>query len=194
MAMAWIWTIMVAFSVAYGLFSGQIDAVGAAAIDGAAAAVKLCIGICGVTCLWSGVMEIMRRSGISRGLARLFRPLLYKLYPDSAGNSDTMEAISANVSANLLGLGNAATPLGIRAATLMARGRSGIASNDLCMLVVMNTASIQLIPATVAGVRTSGRVGCAFRHPSCRMDHLRRLRNRRHPCRQTAEQTAEELN
>lgn len=162
MAMAWIWTIMVVFSVVYGLFAGRIDAVGAAAIDGAAAAVKLCIGICGVTCLWSGVMEIMRRSGIARGLARLFRPLLSRLYPNSSRDRDTMEAISANVSANLLGLGNAATPLGIRAATLMAKGGSGTASNDLCMLVVMNTASIQLIPATVASVRAAAGAASPF--------------------------------
>ncbi|SHI15964.1 spore maturation protein A [Sporobacter termitidis DSM 10068] len=156
MALAWIWTIMVAFSVVFGLLSGNIDAVGKAALDGAGAAVKLCIGICGVTCLWTGVMEVMRRSGLAGGLKTLFLPLLRRLFPDSSNNKDAMEAVSANVSANLLGLGNAATPLGIKAATEMARkAEGGVATDDLCMLVVINTASIQLIPATVAALRAA---------------------------------------
>jgi len=101
-------------------------------------------------------MEIMRRGGIAAKLSRLFLPLLSRLFPASRRDSETMEALSANVSANLLGLGNAATPLGIRAAAGMAKlSKSGAASDDLCMLVVLNTASIQLIPATVAAVRAS---------------------------------------
>jgi spore maturation protein A len=156
MAMAWIWTIMIVFSVIYGIFSGNIDAVGAAALNGAGAAVQLCIGICGVTCLWTGIMEIMRRAGISSRLKSLFQPILCLIFPGSRKNEEAMEAVSANVSANLLGLGNAATPLGIRAAAAMAKAaRGGTASDDLCMLVVLNTASIQLIPATVAAVRAS---------------------------------------
>jgi spore maturation protein A len=156
MAMAWIWTIMIVFSVIYGIFSGNIDAVGAAALNGAGAAVQLCIGICGVTCLWTGVMEIMRRAGISSKLKSLFLPILSLIFPGSRKNEEAMEALSANVSANMLGLGNAATPLGIRAAAAMAKAtRGGIASDDLCMLVVLNSASIQLIPATVAALRAS---------------------------------------
>ena len=156
MAMAWIWTAMVAFSVIYGLISGNIAAVSKAAVDGAGAAVTLGIGICGVTCLWSGVMEIMRRGGIAKKLSGLFLPLLSRIFPSSRRDGETMEALSANVSANLLGLGNAATPLGIRAAAGMAKlSKSGVAGDDLCMLVVLNTASIQLIPATVAAVRAS---------------------------------------
>ncbi len=163
MALAWIWTIMVIFSVIYGLISGNIDAVGTAAFDGAGAAVTLCIGICGVTCLWTGVMEIMRRSGISNRLKMLFLPVLALLFPSSHKNKDAMEAVSANVSANLLGLGNAATPLGIRAASEMAKvSRNGVATDDLCMLVVINTASIQLIPATVAAVRAAAGAANPF--------------------------------
>ena len=154
MAMAWIWTGMVAFSIIYGMISGNIGAVGTAALEGADAAVRLCIGICGVTCLWSGVMEVMRRAGLAAKLARLFRPVLARLFPQARKNEDAMEALSANVSANMLGLGNAATPLGIRAAAEIAKmSRGGTASDDLCMLVVLNSASIQLIPATVAAVR-----------------------------------------
>lgn len=163
MALAWIWTIMIVCSVIFGLLSGNIDAVGKAALDGAGAAVTLCIGICGVTCLWTGVMEVMRRSGISGSLKTLFLPVLSLLFPSSKRNKDAMEAISANVSANLLGLGNAATPLGIRAASEMAKlSRNGTATDDLCMLVIINTASIQLIPATVAAVRAAAGAANPF--------------------------------
>lgn len=163
MTLAWIWTIMIVMSVVYGLLSGNIDAVGKAAVEGAGAAVKLCIGICGVTCLWTGVMEIMRRSGISGGLKSLFLPILSMIFPGAKKNKEAMEAISANVSANLLGLGNAATPLGIRAASEMAKvAHGGTATDDLCMLVIINTASIQLIPATVAALRAAAGAAKPF--------------------------------
>jgi len=153
MAMAWIWTGMVALSLLFGLVNGSVSQVANAAMEGAGAAVTLCLALAGVICLWSGVMEVIRRGGLAAKLARLLRPALIRLFPDNRDNQEAMEALSANVSANLLGLGNAATPLGIRAAAAMKRGP--IATNDLCMLVVLNTASIQLIPATVAGVRAA---------------------------------------
>ena len=113
----------------------------------------------GALCLWSGVMTVMERGGLTRGLARLFRPLLRRILPRASRDADTLAAVSANVSANLLGLGNAATPLGIRAAQRMATGCGGTASDELCRLVVLNTASIQLLPTTVAAVRSAQ--GCA---------------------------------
>lgn len=162
MAMAWIWTGMIAASVAYGIFNGTIGAVGNAALEGAAAAVELCLNMAGVMCLWSGVMSIMKASGLMGALSRLFRPLLSRLLPRACKDPDTLAALSGNVSANLLGLGNAATPLGIRAARRMAAGCGGIASNELCTLVVLNTASIQLLPTTVAGVRSALGAESAF--------------------------------
>ena len=150
--MAAIWTGMVVVSILYGLASGTGPAVAAAAMEGAAAAVELCLSMAGVLCLWMGVMEVMRRSGLSEGLSRL-------LYPEFSNNQAVMDSISANTSANLLGLGNAATPLGIQAARQMSRRTPGVASDALCMLVVCNTASIQLIPTTVAGVRLAA--GCS---------------------------------
>ena len=158
MAMAAIWTGMVVISILCGLATGNGPAVGAAALEGAGAAVDLCLAMAGVLCLWMGVMEIMRRSGLSAGLSRLLRPLLRRLYPEFARDREVMDCISANVSANLLGLGNAATPLGIQAAQKMSRRRPGVACDGMCMLVVCNTASIQLIPTTVAGVRLAA--GC----------------------------------
>ena len=162
MAMAWIWTGMIAASVLYGLINGTIGAVGNAAMAGAAAAVDLCLSMAGIMCLWSGVMSIMKASGLMDGLSRLFRPVLGRLLPRACQDPDTLAALSGNVSANLLGLGNAATPLGIRAARRMAQGCGGRASNELCTLVVLNTASIQLLPTTVAGVRAALGAESAF--------------------------------
>ena len=158
MTMAWIWTGMAVLSILCGLATGRGDLVAAAAVEGAQAAVELCVSIAGMLCLLTGVMEIMRRSGLADGLSRLLRPVLRRLYPDFARDRAVMDSISANVSANLLGLGNAATPLGIQAARLMSRRSPGRASDSLCMLVVCNTASIQLIPTTVASVRLAA--GC----------------------------------
>ena len=157
--MSVIWTGMVSVSVLYGLWAGNGSAVAAGAVEGAAAAVELCLTMAGVMCLWMGVMEVMKRSGLAESLSRLLRPILRRLYPDFRRDRETMDAVSANVSANLLGLGNAATPLGIQAARRMARKTPGVASDSLCMLVVCNTASIQLIPTTVASVRLAA--GCA---------------------------------
>lgn len=155
MAMAWIWTGMVVVSVGYGIYAGTIDAVGAAAMEGAAAAVELCLSMAGIMCLWNGVMSVMRSCGLTESLSRLFRPVLGRLLPNACRDEETLSALSGNVSANLLGLGNAATPLGIKAAQRMAVGCGGRASDELCLLVVLNTASIQLLPTTVAGVRSA---------------------------------------
>ena len=155
MAMTWVWTGMVVLSVGYGILTGTVSAVGNAAMEGAAAAVELCLNMAGVICLWSGIMAVMKASGLSDELSRLFRPVLSRLLPRASRDSETLAALSGNVSANLLGLGNAATPLGIRAARYMARGCDGRASDELCLLVVLNTASIQLLPTTVAGVRSA---------------------------------------
>ena len=136
MAMSVIWTGMVVLSVLYGLWAGNGPAVAAAAVEGAAAAVELCITMAGVMCLWMGVMEVMKRSGLAELLSRLLRPVLCRLYPDCKRDKETMDAISANVSANLLGLGNAATPLGIQAARRLAAKSPGVASDSLCMLEI----------------------------------------------------------
>lgn len=155
MAMTWVWTGMVVLSLLFGLATGRLDAVAAAALEGAGSAVELSIAMAGTLCLWSGVMEILNVCGLSAGLARAFRPLLLRLLPRASRDPETLAAVSANVSANLLGLGNAATPLGIQAARRMAQGCDGIASDELCLLVVLNTASIQLLPATIASLRAA---------------------------------------
>ena len=162
MAMTWIWCGMVVLSLIFGILTGQMDAVADAAMEGAASAVDLGISMAGILCLWSGVMEIMNACGLSAGLARIFRPLLRRLLPQASRDQETLAALSANMSANLLGLGNAATPLGIRAARRMARGCGGVASDDLCLLVVLNPASIQLLPTTIASVRSASGAQAPF--------------------------------
>ncbi len=149
MAMSWVWTGMVALSLVFGIATGNLDAVASAAMEGAGSAVELGLAMAGVLCLWLGVMEVMDACGISGALAKAFRPLLRRLLPEASRDGETLAAVSANVSANLLGLGNAATPLGIRAARRM---------DELCVLVVLNTASIQLLPATIASLRAA--MGC----------------------------------
>ncbi len=159
MAMAFLWTGMVLLSIVCGLLTGNGPAVAAAALEGAAAAVELCLSMAGVLCLWMGVMETMKRTGLAGKLAWLLGPILRRLFPEYARDKPVMEAVSANFSANLLGLGNAATPLGLEAARQMSRRGGGVAGDGLCMLVVCNTASIQLIPTTVASLRLAR--GCA---------------------------------
>lgn len=155
MAMSWLWAGMVALSVLCGAVNGRMAQVSAAALEGAGAAVELCLGMLGSVCLWMGVMELMERCGLADGLAAALRPVLRRLLPKASADVQTLGALSANVSANLLGLGNAATPLGIRAARRMARDCHGVAHDELCRLVVLNTASIQLLPTTVAGIRAA---------------------------------------
>lgn len=159
MTMTVIWTGMIMVSILCGLATGHGPAVAAAAVEGTSAAVLLALSIAGMLCLWTGVMEVMRQSGLADKLSWLLAPILRRLFPQAAKDRDAMDSISANVSANLLGLGSATTPLGLEAARRLARSSPGVASDSLCMLVVCNTASIQLIPTTVASVRAAQ--GCA---------------------------------
>jgi spore maturation protein A len=151
------------FSVIFACCSGNLDALTPAAIEGAGAAVTLCLSLAGMICFWQAIMELMRRSGLSDGLSRLLLPILRRLFPSAVNDRETLQALSANVSANLLGLGNAATPAGIRAAKGLQRlSGAAAASNELCLLVVINTASIQLIPATVAALRAAQGAAAPF--------------------------------
>ena len=159
MAMSVIWTVMVAGAILCGAATGRLTEVTSAALEGASAGVELAVTLAGGLGLWMGLMEVLRRSGAAAALSRLLGPVLRRLYPEFADNGPVMDAVSTNVSANLLGLGNAATPSGLEAARLMAAQSPGTASDSLCMLVVCNTASIQLIPTTVASLRAAA--GCA---------------------------------
>lgn len=156
MLMGIIWTGMILVSILYSCAVGTAAAVGDAAIKGAEEAVRLCLNIGGIMCLWCAVMELMRECKIAEALAGALKPILRLLFPEGAKHESILEPLSANVGANLLGLGNAATPMGIQAAKGMAAlGKKGEATNELCRLVVLNTASIQLLPTTVAAIRAA---------------------------------------
>ena len=159
MVMSWIFTGIVAISVVFAFLLGRGSQLAAAVPQGAQAGITLVISMAGSVCLWTGVGKLMEKAGFTAFLAQLLRPLLIKIFPSSKTDPHLAGSLSANICANLLGLGNAATPMGIQAAQLLAAHRGdGIAGNELCRLIVLNTASIQLIPATVAAVRTS--LGC----------------------------------
>ncbi len=159
MVMSWIWTGLVAISLVAAIVLGNGPALSAAVQKGAQAGITLAMSMAGSICVWSGVGKLMEKAGLTRMLSKLLRPLLGRLFPSTKTDPVLENHLSANVCANFLGLGNAATPMGILAAQRMAHGRNGIASDELCKLIVLNTASIQLIPANVAAVRSS--LGCA---------------------------------
>ena len=152
-----LWCCVVGVSVLFGLLGGTLDAVSAAALSGAASAVTLCLSMAGALCLWTGVMEVMERSGLAAKLARLFRPPLRRFLPQASRDTETMAAVSANVSANLLGLGNAATPMGINAVRTMRplENAPTKASPNMIMLVVLSATSLQIFPSTVVGLRAA---------------------------------------
>lgn len=157
MVMSYIWTGLVGISIICALITGNGAAISAAAVQGAQNGASLGISIAGALCLWSGVGRLMEAAGITDTLAKWMRPLLGFLFPSSRKDEQLAGSLSANFCANLLGLGNAATPPGIAAAKRLAKGRE-IANRELCRLVVLNTASIQLIPTSVAAVRSA--LGC----------------------------------
>jgi len=159
LVMSWIFTGIVAISIVAALILGRGSQLAAAVPQGAQAGVTLAISMAGAICLWSGVGKLMEKAGFTAFLSRVLKPFLARVFPTTRKDPVLAGTLSANICANFLGLGNAATPMGIQAAKRLARkAKDGIASNELCRLIVLNTASIQLIPATVAAVRVS--LGC----------------------------------
>lgn len=156
MIMSWIWTFFLLVSLLFSFLTRQSAALAAAVLQGAQAGVELAISMAGAICLWAGVGHLMEHIGITQKLSRLLMPVLGRLFPSAQRDQALACDLSANVCANLLGLGNAATPMGISAAKRLSHGST--AGNELCRLIVLNTASIQLIPANVAALRTS--LGC----------------------------------
>ena len=153
MVMSWVWTGMLLLSCAAALLSGSGASLAAAIPKGAQAGLELAASLAGSVCLWCGVGKLMEKAGLTSLLARLFSPMLGRIFPSFREDPVLAGYLSSNVCANFLGLGNAATPLGIQAAQRLTRG-SDTANDELCRLIVLNTASIQLIPANVAAIRS----------------------------------------
>ncbi len=163
MVMSWIFTGLVLASILFAALSGRGSAVSGAALEGAQAGVNLAVSIAGSLCLWSGVGKLMEKVGITNLLSRLLSPLLGALFPKTKKDGALAGSLSANVCANFLGLGNAATPMGIDAAKrLRDPAHPDLATDEMCRLIVLNTASIQLIPTNVAAVRSALGCGSPF--------------------------------
>lgn len=153
--MNYIWPCLILISVLFGLLNGRTAEVSDAFFSGAADAVQLFLTLLGMIALWSGIMKIADHIGLTKALSRLFSPVLKRLFPGVEEDSPASRSISMNVAANMLGLGNAALPLGLAAMKEMQKKNinKSVATNDMVTFVVMNTASVQLIPTTVAVLR-----------------------------------------
>ena len=146
---------MLIFSVVSAAFGGNMEALSAAALSGCGEAVTLVISLTGMLCLWCGLMKIAQQCRLTEAVARLFRPLTRLLFPELPAGGPALQAICMNLSANLLGLGSAATPLGLAAMQELQKlnRQKDTASNAMVTFVVLNTASLQLIPTTCAVLR-----------------------------------------
>ena len=153
----YIWSVLVIAAVVCAVVFGNTQALSDAVINSGAAAVELIMTMAGVMCLWSGIMKIAQESGFTRLMARLFAPVLRLLFPGLDSNSAAFGSITMNVSANLLGLGNTATPFGLKAMRELheLNGGSDTASDAMIVFVVMNTASMQLLPTMLGTLRQS---------------------------------------
>ena len=146
----YIWLALVLLAVAIGGWNDRLKDVTEGALDGAKTAVTIALGLIGVMALWLGVMRLAERAGLVQRIARGLRPIMRRLFPDVPPEHPAMGSMLMNMAANMLGLGNAATPLGLRAMRDLEslNPRPGVASNAMCTFLAINTASVQLIPAT----------------------------------------------
>ncbi len=153
----YLWSALITLSVICSVIFGKTHNLSNALIDSGAGSLELIMTMAGILCLWSGIMKIASESGLTSVFAKLFAPVLRPLFPRLNKDSEAFESISMNISANLLGLGNAATPFGLKAMKQLHQlnGCKATASNEMVVFVVMNTASLQLLPTTLAVLRQS---------------------------------------
>ncbi len=155
--MNYIWLSIVILAIVLGGINGKIENVTKSAIDAASGAVTIAIGLIGVMALWLGIVKIAEDSGLMALAAKAIAPILKKLFPDVPPGHPAMASMTLNIAANMLGLSNAATPLGIKAMEDLEtlNTRPGTATNAMCTFLTINTAGLQLIPATMIGVLAS---------------------------------------
>lgn len=153
----YVWFVMIIISLICSFFSGSITQLSQSILSSGTDALNLCFKLTGVMCMWCGIMNIAQQSGLCRVVSRILSPILSLLFPKIKDDTQVMEAISMNITANLFGLGNAATPLGLNAVKKMQskNKHSDVISKDMAVFVVLNTAALQLIPSTSAFLRKS---------------------------------------
>ncbi len=151
-------------SVSVSILTSRTQEVANAVIDGASGAVELTISLCGMMCLWCGIMEVLKDAGLISKLSRLLSPFLKLFFPDAYKKRSGAEEISANISANLLGIGNAATPLALCAMKKLQDNNryADRASDDMITLAVLNTASISIVPSTLLALRRAAGSASPF--------------------------------
>lgn len=152
-----IWPLFLIISFVYAIFNGRLEQVNTSVFEGTKSAVELCITLLGTMCLWNGIMKIACKTSIVKKLTKILAPIMKKLFPDIKRQDKVHEEISMNIIANIMGLGNAATPLGLKAMKSMQKVNNDKKrlSNSMSIFIVLNTASIQLIPTTVIAIRSS---------------------------------------
>ena len=152
--------VLVAVSVVFSLFSGNGEALSSGAVDGASRAITVALSLTGMLCLWSGIMNVLHESGATRRLSGILSPALSLLFPDSFSTGIAKEEITSAVCANILGIGNAATPLAISAMKKMDASLSGgAACDDMIMLTLTSVSPLSILPTTVIALRRSA--GCS---------------------------------
>lgn len=152
-----LWPIFIIISFVYGIFTGRVEQISNSIFESTASAVQLSITFLGTICLWNGMMEIVRKTSLMDKLTHLLQPFIHFLFPELKYNEKAKEEITLNIIANILGLGNAATPLGLKAMKTMQKDniKKDTVSHSMAMFIVINTASIQIIPTTVIAIRAS---------------------------------------
>lgn len=152
-----IWPAFLIISFVYAIFVGKLPEVNNSIFESTSNAIQLCLSLVGTMCLWCGIIKVAMETSLVNKLIKLLKPLLRKLFPEIEEKDEVYKEISMNVIANLLGLGNAATPLGLKAMESLQKTNKNKneLSNSMAILIVLNTASIQLIPTTVIAIRTT---------------------------------------
>lgn len=152
-----VWPIFIIISFSYAIISGNLDKLNTSIFESTNDAVSLCINLLGTICLWNGIMQIANKTSVIDKLTKCFRPFINFLFPKINKHSKVHKEISMNIIANVLGLGNAATPLGLKAMKSMQKENKNksVLSNSMATFIIINTASLQLIPTTVIAIRSS---------------------------------------
>lgn len=153
----YIWFFLIFFGVLVGLLSGNGEVISKAIVSSSGSTVTFIIELTGIMCFWCGVMKVAEKSGLTDKLAKILKPVLKLLFKDAAKDEKALGAIVMNLTANIMGLSNAATPFGIKAMEEMDRlnKEKGTASNDMSLFLVLNAACIQLVPSTIISIRAA---------------------------------------
>ncbi|MBU3129689.1 spore maturation protein [Clostridium sp. FP2] len=152
-----IWFLILFLGIIIGIFAGKAEILSKAVISSTSSAVELVIGLVGMMCLWCGIMKIAEKSGLTDKLAKVLRPILKLIFKEAGKNQSAMSSITMNLTANMMGLSNAATPFGIKAMEEMQKINKvkDTANNDMALFLVLNAACIQFLPTTVISIRAA---------------------------------------